>query len=55
MDPIPDPLRRVLRKSEDPKILDILSEKLSGADLTSLMLEAMRRRAQRVSPSRSPE
>jgi hypothetical protein len=54
MDPIPDPLRRVLRKSEDPKILNTLSEKLSGADLTTLMLEAMPACATCLS-SRSPE
>jgi hypothetical protein len=44
-------LDRVLRQAGGPEILDVLAERLSGADLTTLLLEVMRRRAQALSPA----
>ncbi|WP_157547927.1 hypothetical protein [Nonomuraea candida] len=44
-------LNRVLRRAGGPEILDVLAERLSGADLTTLMLEVMRRRARALSPA----
>src|ERR1700722_17536127 len=46
-----DLLRRVLAQAGDAELLDVLSERLSGADLTSLLLEVIRRRASRISPA----
>jgi hypothetical protein len=43
-------LRRVLRKTGDPHIIDVLTEKLSGTDLTTLLLEVARRRSRLISP-----
>jgi hypothetical protein len=45
------PLRRVLGDVGDAEVLDVLADRLSGADLTSLLLEVMRRRADRLSPA----
>lgn len=45
------PLRRALSQAGGADLLDVLAEQLSGADLTSLMLEVMRRRAGRLSPA----
>lgn len=44
-------LRRVLSQADTPELLDLLADKLSGADLTTLLLEVFRRRAQRLSPA----
>lgn len=44
-------LRRVLGQVGGPQLLDLLSDELSGADLTTLLLEVFRRRAQRLSPA----
>ncbi|HEX4818322.1 MAG TPA: hypothetical protein VFV66_36755 [Nonomuraea sp.] len=44
-------LDRVLREAGGPEILDVLAERLSGADLTTLLLEVMRRRARALSPA----
>ncbi|GAA3600656.1 hypothetical protein GCM10022419_101020 [Nonomuraea rosea] len=44
-------LDRVLRQAGGPEILDVLAERLPGADLTTLLLEVMRRRAQALSPA----
>lgn len=44
-------LRRVLAQADGADLLDLLAGQLSGADLTSLLLEAMRRRADRLSPA----
>jgi hypothetical protein len=44
-------LRRVLARVGGADLLDVLADRLSGADLTSLLLEAMRRRADRLSPA----
>jgi hypothetical protein len=46
-----DVLRRVLRQAGGADLLDLLADRLSGADLTSLLLEVMRRRADRLSPA----
>jgi hypothetical protein len=44
-------LRRVMTRTGGPELLDLLSDGLSGADLTTLLLEALRRRADRVTPA----
>lgn len=44
-------LRRVLAQAGGPALLDLLAEKMSGADLTTLLLEVFRRRADRRSPA----
>ena len=44
-------LRRVLGKAGGPELLDLLADEISGADLTTLLLEMYRRRAQRLSPA----
>lgn len=44
-------LRRVLERVGGPEVLDLLAEGLSGADLTTLLLEVFRRRAERLSPA----
>lgn len=44
-------LRRVLGQASDADLLDVLASRLSGADLTSLLLEVMRRRAARLTPA----
>ncbi|MEV0383600.1 hypothetical protein [Nonomuraea sp. NPDC050643] len=44
-------LDRVLTQAGGPEILDILAERLSGADLTTLLLEVMRRRSRALSPA----
>src|SRR5215472_10831229 len=44
-------LRRVLGDGGGADLLDVLANRLSGADLTSLLLEVMRRRADRLSPA----
>lgn len=45
------PLRRVLDDAGGGDLLDVLANRLPGADLTSLLLEVMRRRADRLSPA----
>jgi hypothetical protein len=44
-------LRRVLAQAGGPELLDLLAEGLTGADLTTLLLEVFRRRADRLSPA----
>jgi hypothetical protein len=46
-------LRRILEQSaeDDAPLLELLSERLSGADLTTLLLEVYRRRALNVTPA----
>ncbi|MFI5532900.1 hypothetical protein ACIA8O_30630 [Kitasatospora sp. NPDC051853] len=44
-------LRRVLERAGGPEVLALLAEELSGADLTTLMLEVYRRRAGRTGPA----
>ncbi|MGW4652397.1 hypothetical protein [Kitasatospora sp. NPDC004289] len=44
-------LRRVLERAGGPGVLALLAEELSGADLTTLMLEVYRRRAERTGPA----
>jgi len=44
-------LRRILDRWGGVELLEVLSGELSGADLTSLLLEVMRRRAERLSPA----
>jgi hypothetical protein len=44
-------LRRVLQKTGDPHILDVLTKELAGTDLTTLLLEVMRRRSRSISPA----
>jgi hypothetical protein len=44
-------LRRVVEHVGGPRLLDLLADELSGADLTTLLLEVYRRRAQRLSPA----
>ncbi len=44
-------MRRVLRQAGGPEILDVLAERLSGADLTTLLLEVMRVRARALAPA----
>jgi hypothetical protein len=45
------PLARVLREAGGPEILDLLGRRLSGADLTTLLLEVFRLRAGRLAPA----
>jgi len=45
------PVERVLAKLGLPTLLELLSSRVSGADLTSLLLETMRRRAANVQPA----
>ncbi|MEV1178093.1 hypothetical protein [Nonomuraea sp. NPDC049784] len=44
-------LGRVLRQAGGQEILDVLAERLSGADLTTLLLEVTRRRAGALAPA----
>lgn len=44
-------LRRVVEQIGGPKLLDLLADEISGADLTTLLLEVYRRRAQQLSPA----
>ena len=44
-------LRRVLGRLGGPDLLDLLSSGVSGGDLTTLLLEVFRRRADRLSPA----
>ncbi|AUG82114.1 hypothetical protein CFP65_7540 [Kitasatospora sp. MMS16-BH015] len=44
-------LRRILATPGRPELLDLLAEELSGADLTTLLLEVFRRRAERLAPA----
>ncbi|BFV60633.1 hypothetical protein KCMC57_up57370 [Kitasatospora sp. CMC57] len=43
-------LRRVLAQTGGPELLDLLAEELTGTDLTTLLLEVFRRRADRLTP-----
>lgn len=45
------PLARVLREAGGQEILDVLGRRLSGADLTTLLLEVFRQRAARLAPA----
>src|SRR5712692_4591185 len=44
-------LRRVLRQADGTRLLHVLSDELSGADLTTLLLEVFRRRAGQLRPA----
>ncbi|MEU0300850.1 hypothetical protein ABZ252_15510 [Streptomyces sp. NPDC006175] len=44
-------LRRVLGRPGGPELLDLLSNGMSGADLTTLLLEVFRRRADQRTPA----
>jgi hypothetical protein len=44
-------LRRVLAQAGGPGLLDLLTDQLSGTDLTTLLLEVFRRRASRLTPA----
>ena len=44
-------LRRVLAEAGGPELLNRLAEELTGADLTTLLLEVFRRRAERLTPA----
>ncbi|MFC8722310.1 hypothetical protein [Kitasatospora sp. NPDC057198] len=44
-------LRRILAGPGRPELLRLLAEELSGTDLTTLLLEATRRRAERTTPA----
>jgi hypothetical protein len=44
-------LHRVLGRVGGPELLDLLADRLSGADLTTLLLEVFRRRAEQLSPA----
>ncbi|MGW4381457.1 hypothetical protein [Kitasatospora sp. NPDC004531] len=44
-------LRRVLARPGGPEALELLAEGLTGADLTTLLLEVFRRRADRLTPA----
>jgi hypothetical protein len=46
-------VRRILRDVAAPDLVELLGERLSGADLTSLLLEVVRRRASMLSPDRA--
>lgn len=45
------PLRRIVRELGVPDITERLAEDVPGSDLTTLLLEVMRRRASRVTPA----
>ena len=45
------PLARVLEQAGGAEVLDVLAERLAGADLTTLLLEVQRRRAERLTPT----
>lgn len=49
--PVNHALRRVLDRVGGPELVDLLAEELSGADLTTLLLEVFRRRADRLTPA----
>jgi hypothetical protein len=49
--PMEPALRRVLDRPGGPELLDLLVSGLSGADLTTLLLEVSRRRADRLTPA----
>ncbi|MFJ8868945.1 hypothetical protein ACIRD6_24665 [Streptomyces sp. NPDC102473] len=44
-------LRRILGRHGGPELLDLLTDGMSGGDLTTLLLEVFRRRADRRSPA----
>ncbi|MFC8229451.1 hypothetical protein [Streptomyces sp. NPDC057287] len=44
-------LRRILGRHGGPELLDLLADGMSGGDLTTLLLEVFRRRADRRSPA----
>jgi hypothetical protein len=50
-DPGQAALRRVVRLAGGEHLLDVLAEELSGADLTTLLLEVLRRRAVALDPT----
>lgn len=51
-DPETNPaLRRVLGRPGGPELLELLTEGMSGGDLTTLLLEVFQRRADRISPA----
>ncbi|MFF8534337.1 hypothetical protein ACF07B_20740 [Streptomyces sp. NPDC015532] len=44
-------LRRILRRPRGTELSELLTEGMSGGDLTTLLLEVFRRRAERLSPA----
>jgi hypothetical protein len=48
---VKNPVERIIEQLGMPALIDALSAHLSGADLTSLLLEVMRRRAAAVEPA----
>ncbi|MER5636617.1 hypothetical protein ABT095_06665 [Kitasatospora sp. NPDC002227] len=44
-------LRRALARAGGPELLELLAAELSGAELTTLLLEVYRRRAERLTPA----
>jgi hypothetical protein len=44
-------LQRVLRQVGTPELVDLLADGMTGADLTTLLLEVFRRRAEQLSPA----
>ena len=44
-------LQRVLRRVDAPGLVDLLTDGMPGADLTTLLLEVFRRRAEQLSPA----
>ena len=49
--PVNPALRRVLARADAPELVELLAGGMSGADLTTLLLEVFRRRAERLSPA----
>lgn len=45
------PVERIIERLDMPSLVDALGSRLSGADLTSVLLEVMRRRAAAVKPA----
>nr|WP_143668503.1 hypothetical protein [Streptomyces sp. Alain-F2R5] len=41
--PVNPALRRVLARADEPELLELLADGMSGADLTTLLLEVFRR------------
>ncbi|MBT2409499.1 hypothetical protein J7I94_02795 [Streptomyces sp. ISL-12] len=49
--PVNPALRRVLARPDGHELLELLADGLPGADLTTLLLEVFRRRAERLTPA----
>ena len=44
--------RRIVRELEMPELVEVLSERLSGSDLSSLLLAVLKRRVSKIDRSR---